>query len=338
MHADASQQQSVLDQTTTAKAPPSSAFNAKVAASPVVSQSVTPSIVIQAPHEAVPVNIKAAPTDYMGIGLSIGASVIVAVTTSYIGFRIARHQLERQREDSRDQQRANTKAQLRLDAYKDFQVALTKYSDVESPFVRIALIRAELNSVVEAKIYGHELALSARFPQFNENFSRFQNSLCELCFWLERYECILPGFDIFKTALACAMYDLGRCRVAFDAVLHDLLPMDGFDHSGRPKVFNVKSVNKEAIERFDKAAAPLEIAINQALSWVSDLGVEAQNFTLADYADQMVNRRKAIDPTYFTVTANPADRQGLKAKFDATDYGRSVAASQSYAHRRYGEP
>ena len=336
MNANTSQQQATS--VTPAKASTQAAFKSVISASPAIAQPATPTIVVQAPFEAVPVSIKDSPTDYKGIALSIGASVIVAVVTSYIGFRVARLQLNRQRNDTEEQQRANTKAQLRLEAYKDIQATLTRYSDVESPFVRIALIRAELNGAIEAGKQGRQLTLQARFSQFAEKINGFQNSLRELVFCLERYECILPGFDIFKTALSCALHDLRQHRGAFDAMLLNWLPINGTDHSGRPALLNAKLITQETIEQFNRAAAPLEIAIQQAGAWVFDLGVEAQNFTLADYADQVVTRRKPGDPTFFTVTVDPADRRELQAKFDATEYGRWLAASLSYAHRRYVGP
>jgi hypothetical protein len=295
----------------------------------------TQSIVLHAPHDPVPVEITKSPTDYTGIGISIAASLVVALVTSLIGLRSIRMQLQRQSKDVQAQQRANTKAQLRLDAYKDIQAALTKYSDVESPFVRIALIRAELTGAIEAAKQGRQGPLRARFPQFAEKIDAFQNSLCELVFCLERYDSILPGFDIFKTALSCALHDLRQRRGAFDAVLLNWLPMDGKDHSGRSALLNAKVVTQETVDQFNKASLPLETAIRQAGGWVFDLGVEAQNFSLAEYADKVVPRRKPTDPNFFTVTIDPAERQELQAKFDATEYGRWLAASLTYADRRY---
>jgi hypothetical protein len=303
----------------------------------VVASAPTQSIVLHAPHDPVPIDITHSPTDYTGIGISIAASFFVALATSLTGLVAIRMQLDRQRKDAEEQQRANTKAQLLLDAYKDIQAALTKYSDVESPFVRIALIRAELTGAIEAIKQGRQLPLQARFPQFAEKINAFQNSLCELVFCLERYESILPGFDIFKTALSCALHDLRQRRGAFDAVLLNWLPIDGTDHSGRPALLNAKVVTQEAVEQFNKAAAPLETAIQQAGGWVFDLGVEAQNFSLAKYADKVVPRRKPTDPTFFTVTVDPGDRQELQAKFDATEYGRWLAASLAYAHLHYAQ-
>jgi hypothetical protein len=139
---------------------PASAASAQVAAQVAAKPSVAErqvivsepaqSIVLHAPHDPVSIEITKSPTDYTGIGISIAASFLVALATSLIGLKAIRMQLQRQREDAQAQRRANTKAQLRLDAYKDIQAALTRYSDVESPFVRIALIRAEVTSAVEA--------------------------------------------------------------------------------------------------------------------------------------------------------------------------------------------
>jgi len=316
---------------------PASAASAQVAAQGATKPSLAPrqaivsepmqSIVLHAPHDPVPIEITKSPTDYTGIGISIAASFLVALATSLIGLKAIRMQLQRQSEDAQAQRRANTKAQLRLDAYKDIQAALTRYSDVESPFVRIVLIRGELTSAVEAGKRGQHWPLLARFQQFAEKINAFQNSLLELRFCLERYESIMPGFDIFQTALSCALHNLLQLRGPFDAVLLNWLPMDGTDHSGRPTLLNAKDVTQETVDQFNKAAMPLETAIQQAGGWVFDLGVETQNFSLAEYADKTVPRRKPANPIFFAVTVDIADRKELQAKFDATEYGRWQVAA-----------
>lgn len=111
------------------------------------------------------------------------------------------------------------------------------------------------------------------------------------------------------------------------------MPMQGKDH-GETILFNVKFVTAHAQTAFDKASWPLETAIRQAEGWVFDLGVEAQNFALAQYADQVVSRRKP-DAPFFTLTVDPADRQEIKKKLDGTEYGRAVIASLTYHHRKY---
>jgi hypothetical protein len=317
---------------------PQAAPKPSLAARQLIVSGPAQPIVLHAPHDPVPVEITKSPTDYTGIGISIAASFLVALATSLIGLKAIRMQLQRQSEDVQAQRRANTKAQLRLDAYKDIQAALTRYSDVESPFVRIALIRAELTSAIEAGKEGRYVPLQARWPHFAETFNAFQKRLLELKFCLERYEAILPGFEIFQTALSCALHNLMALRGAFDDVLLFWLPLDGTDHSGRPALLNAKAVTQDTVDQYNKAAMPLETAIGQAREWVFDLGVEAQNFSLAEYADRVVARRKPADPVFFTVTVDPADRNELQAKFDATEYGRWLAASLAYAHRRYARP
>ena len=296
---------------------------------PTSAPTSTQSIVLHAPQEPVPITIKSSPTDFTGIAISIGASMMVAVVTSYIGFRIAKLQLQQQREDTQEQQRASTKAQLRLDAYKDIQASLAKYAAIRSPAAKLATIRADLKRVVDATRDSKQPTLRSRTPQFTDNLDAFQNALRELKLCVERYEAILPGFDIFKTALTCGLHELLRLRGPVEGVLAAWLPMDRGTHV--PSPINVKVITAEVQTEFDKASWPLETAIQQAEGWVFDLGVEAQNFALEKYADQKVARRQP-DAPFFTVTVDREDREMLKKKFDETEYGRAVTASLMIHH------
>ncbi|MBB6187532.1 hypothetical protein [Rhodanobacter sp. MP7CTX1] len=103
--------------------------------------------------------------------------------------------------------------------------------------------------------------------------------------------------------------------------------MDGTDHSGRPTLLNAKAVTQGTVDQFNDAALPLETAIQQAGGWVFGLGVEAQNFSRAEYADRTVPRRKPTNPKFFAVTVDIADRQELQARFDSTEYGRWQVAA-----------
>ncbi|RDS82228.1 hypothetical protein DWU98_09325 [Dyella monticola] len=319
MIANATQQQA-------GQAPPvQAAVKPSVSVPPASASPPTPSVVSHASQGPLPIEITKSPTDYTGIAISIGASMLVAVVTSYIGFRIAKLQLERQRKDAQEQQRANTKAQLRLDAYKDIQSALAKYAAIKSPAAKLATIRADLNRVVVATRDGKQPTLRSRAAQFTDNLDAFQNALRELKLCIERYEAILPGFDIFKKALACGLHELLRLRGAVEQVLADWLPVDS-RYQGVTTPANVKLVTADAQTAFDRAAWPLETAIQQVEGWVFDLGVEAQNFTLKDYADQPVPRRKPDEP-FFTVTVDLEDRESLQKKFAETEYGKAVTAS-----------
>lgn len=304
--------------------PSQSTIKPVIAAPQPIAPPSPQTIVLHASQDPVPINIKTSPTDYNGIALSVLASMVVAVVTSTIGFRVAKHQ-----------QRANTKAQLRLDAYNAIQSAWTKYSDIEWPFSRISRIRAELKGAVQGAKQGQQLPLLARFEDFDTSLEAYLSSLSNLLVCLDRYEAILPGFDIIKTALLSARWDIRRYRGPFEMVLLNWLPVSRVDHSGRPALINAKEVTQEAVEQFNKAAEPLELALRQANGWVFDLGVEAQNFTLKDYADQVVPRRQPDDAAVFTVTIDQADRHELQKKFDTMAYGQAVKGSLMYAHRQY---
>lgn len=304
--------------------PSQSAIKPVIAAPQPIAPPSPQTIVLHASQDPVPINIKTSPTDYNGIALSVLASMVVAVVTSTIGFRVAKHQ-----------QRANTKAQLRLDAYNAIQGALTKYSEVEWPLSRIPRIRAALEGAVQGARQGQQLPLLARFEEFENPLEAYISSLSNILSCLDRYEAILPGFSIIKTALLSARWDIRRYRGPFEMVLLNWLPVSGFDHSGRPSLINAKAITQEAVDQFNEAAKTLELALHQASAWVFDLGVEAQNFSLKEYAEQAVPRRQPDSGGVFTVTIDPADREELQKKFDAMAYGQAVIGSKMYAHGRY---
>lgn len=293
--------------------------------------AATQAVIVQAPHESVPVKITASPTDYVGPSVAFGGSLVVG----FIGWCVVRWQLNRQRVDAQSQHRANTKAQLRLDAYRDFQVALGRLYACDFPDVQIMLIRNQLENAINLSQHGYPIQISARVMDFGKVLNAFMVAINDLTFFIERYESLLPGFDIFKTAFGCAMHDVRKHRPALDAVLVRWLPMDGVDQDGHPITLNQRKIEPVALQEFDSATKPMSTALGQARVWVMDLAIDAQNFLLGDYADKPVSRRQPVDQTYFTVTNDPVARDRLDALFDNTDYARSNAASIAYAHARY---
>ena len=311
------------------------AASGKPAALPIASQakpiSATQAFVVQAPREPVQVRITESPTDYIGPCIAFFAALV----TAGLGWIAINWQLKRQRKDAQNQHRENTKAQLRLDAYKDFQLVLARFYACESPNVRLALIRNQLDLARNASSQGQTFRISARAMDFGEKLNQLLTAIAELRLFIERYESMLPGFDIFSTALAVVVHDAIKHRAALDVVFVKWLPVDFLDANGGKAMRNIQRIDSTALQELEIASAPMIVAINKGKSWVFDLAVDAQNFLLGNYADQTVQRRKPVDQIYFTVTIDANDRDRLNALFDDTDYARANAASMAYAHARY---
>lgn len=293
----------------------------------------TRSVVLQVPKTPIPVQVKDPGFDWLGFG----ASAAVAIMSALLSYVAIRWQVKRQHGEAVEQHKKTVKADLRLGAYRDFQEALSKYYEQEAPDVRLRLIRNQFEMAVLATDRGEvQYPLPARVLDFGHRLNNYLNHLMPLIFFIERYESMMPGFDIFRTALSCALHDVHRSRVRIDSFLTYWLPMDGRDPSGNPVLLNQRLITKHALEHFDPAAANMIDAIGFTRVWVMDLAVETQNYLLGDYAEKTVKRREPIDPRYFVVTSDPKDRADLDAKFQNTDYMRSASDSQLLATQQVG--
>lgn len=296
-------------------------------------QGSTQAVVLQVPKTPIPVRVNNPGFDWLGFG----ASAAVAIMSALLSYCAIRWQVKKQHGEAVEQHKKTVKADLRLGAYRDFQDALGKYYEQEAPDVRLRLIRNQFEMAVLATDRGEvQYPLPVRVLDFGQRLNDYLNHLMPLIFFIERYESMMPGFDIFRTALSCALHDVHRSRVRIDSFLTYWLPVDGRDPIGNPVLLNQRLITKHALEHFDPAAANMIDAIGFTRVWVMDLAVETQNYLLGDYAEKTVKRREPIDPRYFVVTRDPEDRPNLDARFQNTDYMRNAYASQLLATQQVG--
>lgn len=285
------------------------------------------------PSKGIPIRVVETPTDYVAPAIQIGTTIITAT----ISVLVIIYQLRRQHREAIEQHKRSVKADLQLDAYRDFQAAIRPYSDSGSPTAMIVSIRTAFSIATDRGRAGQvQSAVIYRTPSFMADINQHVNSAIRLVFFLERYEALLAGFDIFKIAISSAINDLHAAVLPFQSMLCRWLPIENPEvarNPAAPAFIYLPEITANAITEFDVAAEPLQVALGRLQCWISDLAVEVQNHLLGEYADQPVKRRNAPDQTYFTVTAAPGDRQRLDELFNAMPFVQRATAAENHARQ-----
>lgn len=285
------------------------------------------------PAKGIPIRVVETPTDYVTPSIQIGTTVLTAA----ISVAVIIFQLNRQHRETVEQHKRSVKADLQLDAYRDFQVAIRPYSDSGSPTATIASIRTAFSLAIDRAREGQvQFPVIYRTPAFMAELNRHSNSAIALIFFLERYEALLVGFDIFKIAISSAMHDLHEANLPFQSMLARWLPIENPEvarNPSAPSFIYRPEITADTVTEFDAVAAPLQVALGRLQCWISDLAVEVQNHLLGGYADQLAKRRDPPDQTYFTVTAAPDDRQRLDGLFNAMPFMQAAIAAENHVRQ-----
>ncbi|CAN0621506.1 conserved protein of unknown function [Burkholderia multivorans] len=285
------------------------------------------------PTQGMPIRVVETPTDYVTPSIQIGTTVLTAA----ISVAAIIYQLRRQHREAVEQHKRSVKADLQLDAYRDFQAAIRPYSDSGSPAATIASIRTAFSIAIDRTRAGQvQYPVIYRTPVFMAELNQHSNSAIGLIFFLERYEALLVGFDIFKIAISSAISELHAANLPFQSMLTRWLPIENPEVArnlaAAPFIYRPE-ITENALAEFDAVAAPLQVALGRLQCWISDLAVEVQNHLLGEYADQPAKRRDAPDQTYFTVTAAPDDRQRLDGLFNAMPFMQQAIAADNHARQ-----
>jgi hypothetical protein len=242
-------------------------------------------------------------------------------------------QVNKQRRDAIDQQTENVKANLRLTAYQELQALLSHFTEAvgEAPTM-MRLISAQMTTLVNLASSGQ------RTEQVFHAFGKCTSSAIGLISFLERYQSLMPGFDVFRVAIAAALHDIVNSRPNYDAVLIRWLPIDNpkAGQPGQSPFLSLPLITPQATVDHDNRADVLHVAIGKLQVWAIDLANDAQIFLLGKYKDADIRRRVAPDQTYFTVTANPEDRERIRSLFKQTAYWRNAMAVQQQTAAQFG--
>lgn len=288
----------------------------------------TKTISLQLSDNDFPVRITSTPSDYIGPSIQIA----VAILSAAAGAMVIIWQMRKQKILADIQHLANVKAELRLDAYRDFQIVNRNFCDTHTVDVEnlIRFIRSAFSGAIEQyKNIHFQAPLPQRAPAFMEAITKHSQDAIAFIFFLERYDSLLPRFEVYNLALNSALHDVRRTSMELFYVLLKWLPVDNPNFNkvaGALALVHAPIITEEALSEFNIAAAPLEKALGQLQCWTSDLAVDMQNHLLGDYADKQVIKRKPIDNTFFTISVDPDKSIALTKYFkEETEWGRNVA-------------
>jgi hypothetical protein len=275
-----------------------------------------------------PVRITSTPSDYVGPSIQI----VVAILSAAASAMVIIWQMRKQKSLADIQHRANIKAELRLDAYRDFQIVNRNFCDANTVsvenlirFIRVAFVGA----IEQYKDIHFQAPLTHRLPPIMDAINRHNQNAIAFIFFLERYDSLLPGFEVYNLALNSALHDIQHASGRLYSVLTKWLPIDNTNHDkvlGVPRFLQAPIITEDALNEFNAAAAPLEKSLGQLQCWTADLAMDLQNHLLGEYADKQVVKRNPIDNTFFTISIAP-DKTAAQIKYfkEETEWGRNYA-------------
>jgi hypothetical protein len=275
-----------------------------------------------------PVRITSTPSDYLGPSIQIAVAILSAAASAMIII----WQMRRQKTLSEIQHRENIRAELRLDAYRDFQIVNRNFCDTNTVNVEnlIRFIRSAFAGAIEQyKNIHFQAPLTQRAPAFMEAITKHSQDAIAFVLFLERYDSLLPRFEVYNLALNSALHDVRRTSIELFYVLLKWLPIDNPNFNkgvvGVSAFLQAPTITEEALGEFNAAAAPLEKSLGQLQCWTADLAMDLQNHLLGDYADKKVIKRNPIDNTFFTISID-TDKNAAQIKYfnEETEWGRNA--------------
>lgn len=288
------------------------------------------------PASGVPVRVTESPTDWLATSIQIAVAIFAAAAST----GAILWQIRQQRVQAQQQHRQSVKAELQLDAYRDFQRAFGPLAHGWVPTSAIAILRVHIQGAIsQAQVEGFHGPVLSRTDQFMKQVNAYCDNVIALVFFLERYEALLPGFDIFKSAFGKALNDVNQLRVPVQSALMSWLPLEHPDFgkvTGSPQFIYCPVITPEAEAEIEKVLAPLDVALGQLNCWSIDLSNEVQNALLGEYADQRVQPRNPTDQTYFVIATDPKQRDHLLGllKDIPHSYGTATAGRDALARAR----
>lgn len=288
----------------------------------------TKALILQVPDKSIAVRLDTGVPDWV--------SPLIQIVVAVLGVLAILWQIKNQNKLSLKQHIDTTKAQLRLDAYREFQKIFTEFSASQKVSVDIRLMRVGFQTQLEGRQQNIPVTpLQYREPKFRNALNQLTNNAIDLVFFLERHAPLLPGFEVFKLALGAAISDVNRNYVKFQAVLLRWLPIENPNYGIQIDALQflyLPIITAKAQEEFQVEMDPILKSIGQLECWASDLSIDIQNHLLGDYADHKVAHRIPIDPDYLVVTSNPQSCEELTRYFkEETEYGRSSSAAEAWA-------
>lgn len=300
----------------------------------IVSHGETRALVLQIPDKSISVKIDSGVPDWVSPSIQIFVAILAAAAS--VGTIL--WQIRKQRDLALKQQTETTKAELRLDAYREFQKLYAEFNASQRVAVQLRLMFSAFQQNSRGMQGNIPVApIQYREPIFRATLNRLTDNAVQLIFFLERHAPLLPGFEIFKLAFGAALNDVKNDYAKLQPVMLRWLPIDNPNYGSQPNVpqfVRCPTITTDAVSEFGSAMEPMLKSIALLECWASDLSIDLQNHLLGKYADQQVAHREPIDPDFFVVTSDTKQRDSLTKHFmEQTEYGRNASAAQDWARQ-----
>lgn len=271
---------------------------------------------------------------------------LVTVTGIIIGAIVIIYQLGIQRKSGLDIQRENHREQLRLRVYDEFCKAHSQCSEKNLAAGMYAfLIPMNLKIYNGQMKTGNEIGLKVFKPspikdravEFSRLHHEAQASTINIIRLIEKYEIMVPEFNIFKLAINVANFDMRNTCVNLHEYLLRILPMDIVLPDGESRVVNVKELGEEQLKKLDALVDKYKSASDDLTCYLYDLNVELQNVFLSKLFNGSVSRRKPLDPEVKVITTESENIKQLRNYFEnETDFGKDMQRTNERVKSQLG--
>jgi|GEM_PF-7022793 len=153
----------------------------------------------------------------------------------------------------------------------------------------------------------------------NTEFYSAIDSVADLMILLERYEIVFPNLKVFRLAFSVAADEATK---EFQALFEELLGFIAWNSS--PYGNKPHHIADDAkLEQIKILGSSFHDKVSILSSYVSDLGVEAQNTLLGKLFKNRVSKRVPLDPKYVVIATDKKSIEKLEKHFrDETDSGK----------------
>lgn len=242
------------------------------------------------------------------------------------GALIILYQLKRQHESSLELQKEDYRNKYRLTIYDEFSKVINKAEkSLTDQFSYTLAIPNEFSLRSELIISGMKIPpINKRTAEVNKLYFSSFELITEILCLIEKYEIVIPKFNIFKLAIGSINYDLVKSWKNLTSFLSKILPLDVVFPNGEHKITNDYNPNDNEIIELNKLSEYFETNLVTFMGYLYDLQVELQNKLLIKLFDNEVLKRKPTDTIVKVITTDEREIENLKKYFEEeTDWGKS---------------
>lgn len=242
-------------------------------------------------------------------------------------------QLAKQHKNSLALQRDNAREALKLQVYESL----------------IPIIRKASHNISNAGMYAFTIPIHIDIYQFQHSsgfnpspvtdraseFLRLHgeagSAMVELIEEFESWGIAFPGLEIFKVAINVTSYDMQKSFNELHSALLPALPFDLSADGQSPtcRVITQPLLSHEQLDTLKSLVDRYKAASDDALSYLYDLTIEAQNNLLSNLFQRRVPQRKPLDPSCRVISTQPKAAEELMHYFETnTPWGKAKQSTE----------